>query len=309
MAEKKTFRLVAAMWKADKRKFVKISTISAYSLTLENHLFPIFGERTNIVEADVQEFVFTKLQTLSRKTVQDILIVLKMVYRYGVKLHYFSHEEWDIKFPTVQDKCEVDVLTIANQKRLLAYVRENFNFRNLGILLCLSTGMRIGELCALTWQDIDLAKRVINISKTIERIYIIDGDRRHTELITSTPKTQNSRREVPLSTELYKLLVPLLKVVNHNFYILTNDSKPTEPRTYRNYYTRLLKQLDIPVIKFHGLRHSFATRCIESNCDYKTVSVILGHANIGTTLNLYVHPNLEQKQKCINKMFKALGKR
>ncbi len=101
MAEKKTFRQVAAMWKADKRKFVKISTISAYSLTLENHLFPTFGERTNIVEADVQEFVITKLQTLSRKTVQDILIVLKMVYRYGVKLHFFAHEEWDIKFPTV----------------------------------------------------------------------------------------------------------------------------------------------------------------------------------------------------------------
>lgn len=308
MAEKKTFRQVAAMWKADKRKFVKISTISAYSLTLENHLFPTFGERTNIVEADVQEFVITKLQTLSRKTVQDILIVLKMVYRYGVKLHFFAHEEWDIKFPTVQDKSEVDVLTIANQKRLLAYVRENFNFRNLGILICLSTGMRIGEVCALTWQDIDLAKRVINISKTIERIYIINGDCRHTELITSTPKTQNSRREVPLSTELYKLLTPLLKVVNRSFYILTNDCRPTEPRTYRNYYTRLLKQLGIPVIKFHGLRHSFATRCIESNCDYKTVSVILGHANIGTTLNLYVHPNLEQKQKCISKMFRSLGK-
>ena len=308
MAEKKTFRQVAAMWKADKRKFVKISTISAYSLTLENHLFPTFGEKTNIVEADVQEFVITKLQTLSRKTVQDILIVLKMVYRYGVKLHFFAHEEWDIKFPTVQDKCEVDVLTISNQKRLLAYVRENFNFRNLGILICLSTGMRIGEVCALTWQDIDLAKRVINISKTIERIYIIDGDQRHTELIISSPKTQNSRREIPLSPELYRLLSPLMKVVNHKFYILTNDSKPTEPRTYRNYYTRLLRQLDIPVIKFHGLRHSFATRCIESNCDYKTVSVILGHSNIGTTLNLYVHPNLEQKQKCINKMFKSLGK-
>ena len=128
----------------------------------------------------------------------------------------------------------------------------------------------------------------------------------HRKVIISSPKTQNSRREIPLSPELYKLLVPLMKVVNRSFYILTNDRQPTEPRTYRNYYTRLLKQLDIPVIKFHGLRHSFATRCIESHCDYKTVSVILGHANIGTTLDLYVHPNLEQKQKCINRMFKSL---
>lgn len=308
MAEKKTFCQVAEMWKEDKRKFVKLSTISAYSLILENHLFPTFGECTTIVENDVQQFIIDKLESLSRKTVQDLLIVLKMVYRYGVKLHYFVHEEWDIKFPTMQEKPEVEVLTVANQKRLLAFVRENFNFRNLGILLCLSTGMRIGEVCALKWEDIDLAKRVVTISKTIERIYIIDGDRRHTDLIISTPKTQNSHREIPLSSELYKILSPLMKVVNRSFYILTNDGRPTEPRTYRNYYNRLLKQLDIPIIKFHGLRHSFATRCIESNCDYKTVSVILGHTNIGTTLNLYVHPNLEQKQKCINRMFKSLGR-
>lgn len=308
MAEKKTFRQVAALWKEDKQKFVKLSTISAYSLILENHLLPSFGECSVITENDVQQFVIDKLQSLSRKTVQDLLIVLKMVYRYGVKLHHFPHEEWDIKFPTEREKPEVEVLTIANQKRLLAHVRENFTFRNLGILICLSTGMRIGEICALTWEDIDLSKRVINISKTIERIYIVDDNNPHTELIISSPKTQNSRREIPLSNELYKILSPLMKVVNKSFFILTNDKQPTEPRTYRNYYNRLLKQLGIPVIKFHGLRHSFATRCIESNCDYKTVSVILGHANIGTTLNLYVHPNLEQKQKCINRMFRSLDK-
>lgn len=84
--------------------------------------------------------------------------------------------------------------------------------------------------------------------------------------------------------------------MNGNYYILTNEEKPTEPRTYRNYYKKLMKDLNIPELKFHGLRHSFATRCIESNCDYKTVSVILGHSNISTTLDLYVHPNMEQKK-------------
>ncbi|MDR2206718.1 MAG: tyrosine-type recombinase/integrase [Flavobacteriaceae bacterium] len=94
--------------------------------------------------------------------------------------------------------------------------------------------------------------------------------------------------------------------MNPNFFILTNDAKPTEPRTYRNYYKKMMQSLNIPELKFHGLRHSFATRCIESNCDYKTVSVILGHSNISTTLNLYVHPNLEQKKKCIDQMAKML---
>ncbi|MCM1199399.1 MAG: tyrosine-type recombinase/integrase [Clostridium sp.] len=90
------------------------------------------------------------------------------------------------------------------------------------------------------------------------------------------------------------------------YYVLTNSSRPVEPRTYRNYYRKVMSQLDLPVLKFHGLRHSFATRCIESKCDYKTVSVLLGHSNISTTLNLYVHPDKEQKRKCVEQMFRTL---
>ena len=104
------------------------------------------------------------------------------------------------------------------------------------------------------------------------------------------------------------MLKPLKKVINDDYYILTNDERPTEPRTYRNYYKRLMEKLDIPKLKYHGLRHSFATRCIEVGSDYKTVSVLLGHSNISTTLDLYVHPNMEQKKRCITKVFKSLGK-
>ena len=109
-----------------------------------------------------------------------------------------------------------------------------------------------------------------------------------------------------MTNELLKIMKAVKKIANEDYYVLTNDVKPTEPRTYRNYYKRLMKKLEIPELKFHGLRHSFATRCIESKCDYKTVSVILGHSNISTTLNLYVHPNYEQKKKCIEQMKKAL---
>ena len=109
-----------------------------------------------------------------------------------------------------------------------------------------------------------------------------------------------------MNKELLKMLRPLKKIVHGKFYVLTNEEKPTEPRTYRNYYKRMMEQLNIPPLKFHGLRHSFATRCIESNCDYKTVSVILGHSDITTTLNLYVHPNMEQKKRCIDKVFKSI---
>ena len=287
--------------------FVKSSTIAVYTLHLENHLLPKFGNKKTLQEQELQDFVLECLRKgLSQKSVKDMLIVLKMVVRFGAKHGWLQYQDWSIKYPTEQKSKELNVLTISHQKKLMQYVTDNFTFRNLGIYICLSTGMRIGEVCALKWSDIDLGTETIHVNRTIERIYIIEGDKRRTELVIGTPKTKNSIREIPVSKELMKLIRPLKKLMNDDYFVITNEAKPTEPRTYRNYYKQLLKQLGIPDLKFHGLRHSFATRCIESQCDYKTVSVILGHANISTTLNLYVHPNMEQKKKCINKMFKSL---
>ena len=307
MDKKKTIGEVAALWKKDKQQYVKQSTIAAYALILENHILPVFGNKVQLTETDVQAFALKKLQDgLSQKTVKDVLIVLKMIQKFGAKNGDLPFVEWSVKFPTEQTKQELEVLSINNQKRIMQYAIDNFTFRNLGIYICLSTGIRIGEICALKWGDINIATETISINRTIERIYVIDGEKRHTEVVIGTPKTKNSLREIPMSKELLKIVRPLKKVMNDEYFILTNEAKPTEPRTYRNYYKQLLKQLGIPDLKFHGLRHSFATRCIESQCDYKTVSVILGHANISTTLNLYVHPNMEQKKKCINQMFKKL---
>lgn len=305
----KTIREIALAWKEDKQRYVKQSTYAAYALILENHIMPVFGECEALSEELVQEFVLQKLDSgLSTKTVKDILIVLKMVMKFGVKNEWMNYCEWDIKYPTIDTTKEMEVLTIANHKKILDFIKLNFTFRNLGIYISLTTGLRIGEICGLKWSDMDSVKGTITVNRTIERIYILEGDHKHTELVINTPKTKNSCREIPMSKELLAMVRPLKKVVPPDYYVLTNEVKPTEPRTYRNYYYRLMKHLDIPRLKYHGLRHSFATRCIESNCDYKTVSVLLGHANITTTLNLYVHPNMEQKKRCITKMFKSLGK-
>ncbi len=276
-------------------------------LLVKNHLLPYFGDKYEVEESDVQKFVFEKLeQGLSQKTIMDILIVLKMILKFGVKHRYLSCREIEIKFPTQRENEGLEVLSRSNQRKIMDYIEKNFTFKNLGIYICLSTGLRIGELCALTWDDIDADNGVILVRKTIQRIYVIDDVKKRTELIIDTPKTKNSIRDIPMTSDLIKIIKPIKKIVNNEYYVLTNDIKPTEPRTYRNYYKRFMKKFDIPDLKFHGLRHSFATRCIEGKCDYKTVSVILGHSNISTTLNLYVHPNLEQKKKCINQMNRSL---
>lgn len=305
----KTIREIAAAWKEYKRPYVKQSTMAAYVLILENHILPTFGEDNTIPEHSVQAFVLHKIESgLSTKSVKDILIVLKMVMKFGVKKEWMTYYEWDIKYPPSSENKVLEVLSVTNHRKILNHIQSHFTFMGLGIYISLSTGLRIGEICALKWSDINVTDGILTVNRTIERIYIIEGEKKHTELVINTPKTKNSCREIPMNKELLGMLKPLKKVVNDDYYILTNDERPIEPRTYRNYYKRLMEKLDIPKLKYHGLRHSFATRCIEVGCDYKTVSVLLGHSNISTTLNLYVHPNMEQKKRCIDKVFKSLVK-
>ena len=306
--EKSTkFREVAALWLAWKKPYVKKSTYATYDIHIQRQLLPSLGERADVGEEDVQAFVNGKLAGgLSPKTVRDLLVILKMILRFGAKKGLMPCPPMDIVFPTEGGRREKDVLTLAQQKQLLSYVREHFSFRNLGICICLNAGLRIGEVCALQWKDLDADAGVIHIGKTLQRIYRADGEAPRTELLLDRPKTRNSVREVPMTRELLALVRPLKKLVRADYYVLSNAAAPIEPRTYRAYFYRLLRQLGLPKMRFHGLRHSFATRCIESKCDYKTVSVLLGHASISTTLNLYVHPDLEQKRRCVNAMGKLL---
>ena len=298
---------VAELWKADKKQYVKESTYSAYCLLVVNHIIPYFGDKEEFVEDDVQKFVLDSLNTgLSEKTTKDIVVVIKMVQKFGAKKNLMKLNPIDIIYPMTSSKKELEVMSKDNQKKLLNYLNDNFSFKNLGITICLCTGLRIGELCALRWCDFDLDQKILKIRHSLQRIYIIDGNEKYTKIKVDKPKTKESNRDIPLTNGLYTIIKPLLKVVKLTNYVLSNDENPIEPRTYRNYYKKILKKLEIPYLKFHGLRHSFATRCIESKNSVKTVSVILGHANITTTLNLYVHPNNDEKKRCIEKMLKDI---
>lgn len=303
MKEQMKIKDIVNLWKEEKRRYVKQSTYVTYVALVDKHIISYFGEKEKILDEDIQSFILDKIdEKLTQKTIKDIIMILKMIVKFGSKNNLIEYHEIEALFPTERGKKKLEILSINDQKRLIDYLKDNINFKNLGIFICLSTGLRIGEICALKWKDIDIDKKIFIVGKTIQRIY--DYDQMNTEIIISEPKTINSYREIPLTSELYRIIKSFKKFLNKEYYVISNDINPIEPRTYRNYFKKILKKLDIPAIKFHGLRHSFATRCIESNCDYKTVSVILGHSSITTTMNLYVHPNIDQKRKVILKMEK-----
>lgn len=301
-----SFKQMAEDWKAEKSNYVKVSTICVYSEIINVHLIPFFSEGKKITHETVQEFVNLSLKNgFSQKTVKDAVVVLKMIQKYGVRKGLVSMELITPTYPANDRAKTIPVITKRNQKKLLNHLKSNIDLKNLGILICLLTGIRIGEICGLKWEDADLKRGTISIKRTIQRIQVPD-EKNKTSILIGRPKTTTSERVIPLPTVLVELMRPFKKDINKEFYMLTNSAKPMEPRIYRNYFTKLCKDIKIPKTKFHGLRHTFATRCIESKCDYKTVSSILGHTNISTTLNLYVHPNNSQKKKCIEKMMKNL---
>lgn len=266
---------------------------------------PVFADSVSISEADVQQFVLGKLEAgLSKKTVHDIIAVLKSVGRFGARRGLSEIPSWDIEYPSDTTARILPVLSLPDHKKLLNAIASEPTPQNIGIMIALCCGLRIGEVCALQWTDVDMARRIITVAGTAGRIY--NCDLMATEQYVSTPKTRNSNREIPISPLLFKALNVVKKQQSVEKYVVGEGTKAKEPRTYRETFSRILKRLGIPSIVFHGLRHTFATRCIESGCDYKTVSVILGHSNVSTTLNLYVHPNIEQKKRCIARLNKFL---
>ncbi len=300
-----TFRDIAELWKENRRRVVKHSTYCAYALILKTHLIPTFAESTSISENEVQQFAFKKLETgLSKKTVHDIIAVLKSVGRFGAKRGMFELPSWDIEYPSDSTVRNLPILSLHDHKKLLNAISSKPTPQNIGIMIALCCGLRIGEVCALKWDDVDMVRRIIKVTGTTGRIY--NCERMVTEQYISTPKTRNSNREIPISQLLFNSLCMIKKQQKGVKYVVGEGIKAKEPRTYRETFSRFLKKLGITQIVFHGLRHTFATRCIECGCDYKTVSVILGHSNVATTLNLYVHPNLDQKKQCISRMNKYL---
>lgn len=306
-----TYQEAYLEWYDYKKRMVKESTLAAYALMNRNHLAPAFGDEDvqNIRRKDVQAFVYEKLDAgLSVKSVRDMLIVLKMVIRYISEEHDIAvNTNWKMEWPScnIDSEHELERYTPDEFRRIVEAVKAKPSPCKLGILMSLTTGMRIGEVCGLRFGDINWEKKTLRVCRTVERIYKVNSDGTpggSTTLIISEPKTKNSRREIPLMREIIPMLKAYSMVSTPDYYVCTLSEHIAEPRTYRNAYrTFILKEVGLKrCIKFHGLRHTFASTLIENKVDVKTVSSILGHSDISTTLNVYVHPSEENKRNAIN---------
>lgn len=304
---------VYAEWLPIKKRQVKESTLSCYQLIFINVIKPKFGNEDveTLNKKVVMSFIFELLDSgsKSKKYCSDILIVLKMLIRFASdELDIIVPDtSWKIVWPTKNKIAapKLERYTPDEYKKIVDYVISNPSPRNLGVLLTICTGMRIGEVCALQWKDIDLDNKTIHVNKTMERIYIPDNigtARKKTKVEIGSPKTTSSDRYIPILKDILPVVKRFSAVCNPDYYVCTCDEKFIEPRSLRVYYqTFILDKVKLDhCIKFHGLRHTFASTLIENKVDIKTVSTILGHSDISTTLNVYVHPSDEAKRDAVN---------
>lgn len=297
-------------WLASVKNSVKESTYTRYYRTVHSYLLPLLGKyavsRIDItIVNQLKETLLVgggkRKNGLSEKSVADILSVLKLIINHTAAEGFEVMNTSLIRDPK-QKKKDMQIIPHEQSKRLEDILLASTDPVSLGILLALHTGIRNGELCGLKWCDICFLTGTLHIRRTVERISDLDPLRKaKTKLIVGEPKTASSRRVVPLPTALCAYLKA--RCGNTDEYILTGTNKPSEPHTLYVRYSRFLRRNGFDSYTFHALRHTFATRGIESGFDAKSLSEILGHSDVTTTLKCYVHPSLEQKRRQMENLF------
>ncbi len=303
--DKNSFQRIAREWLELQKPQLKPASLSSYTNIINSYLIPRFGDSqiTDISRGEVTALVRELLdrgggsqQGLSASTVNTILTVTRNIFYYASREKGLSVA--DIHgIPVKQVRNDAPTLSKEEQEVLVRWLYDHLTPCNLGILLSIYTGMRLGEICALKWKDVSMEDQSITVCQTMQRVQRLGENR--TEVIIQAPKSASSNRRVPVSEEMAKVLSANRK--NDDAYLLTGDQEHfVEPRGLQRQFKRALQACGLKDINFHALRHTFATRGIEVGFDPKTLSSVLGHATVSMTLNRYVHPSMEQKQKNMN---------
>lgn len=293
------FKLVAEDWLIFKKLSVKPSTYVKYENLLKMHIFPYFKdiEFLKIDDVSISIFLSKMYDNLSASTIKTIYYLIQAILNYGSKKYKLDIRYYNVSLPKIKRNA---ISLTENEQVIIEKKAYKLNKEvTRAIFLGLYAGLRLGEICSLKWEDIDLDKKVIKINKSVQRIRDISNNSK-TILLIGTTKSKNSDRIIPIPTPLLKYL----KGIDNKdaaCYVLSSKPKVIDPRKIQFQFKKLLDECNLSDINFHMLRHTFATNCIKLGIDVKSLSEILGHSNVNTTLNLYVHSSLEFKMQQMNK--------
>jgi len=305
------FKDVLDAWQDANRVRLKEASVSRYQNLIDTHILPELGSKrmTQINASAINRFLASKLEKgrldgeggLSASYVRSISLVIGSAIRYGASEKMCDPLLSPITKPSLPKKALI-ILSMEKQARLEQELLDAMNEEKLLIYLTLYSGLRIGEACALRWEDISLESRLIYVRQTVSRVWYSENGKKRSRLVVGLPKTESSQRYIPICSKLHDVFssFPCRK---RQGYILSNtDGGFISPRTFEYRYKQILKAANLEPINYHALRHTFATRCIECGVDIKSLSEILGHADASITLNTYVHSSIELKRIQLEKL-------
>ena len=301
-ASRRRFSYFCDAWLESCRLRLKKSTCERYETALEKHIKPKLGSCFPSAITSETAKIFTDAllaEGLAPKTVKDILIVLRLVMKFASKQFPLGLAEIEPGLPK-EPKTEARVLSREEQDRFINYLARDIDSCKFGILLAMFTGLRIGELCALKWENISLRERTVRVTATMQRLRN-DGEGGRTKITVGSPKSDQSMRVIPLSDAALKLC-RYMNVKNQAAYVLTGTNEFIEPRTLQYRLKKYTEDCGLFGVHFHTLRHTFATRCVEVGFEIKSLSEILGHATTAITMERYVHPSLNLKRENMQKL-------
>ena len=307
-SDRTKFRTLAQEWLEKTKAGVKESSKNKYRNLLNSYILPDMGDLliNQLTSEVIQEhcsrllnYGGTNKTGLSPKTAADVLSLIRSILKYATQKGMNVHCDANI-IHIKQEKKEMRVLSHLEQKKLCQYLCANQNPCNLGILISMFTGLRIGEICALRWNDISLLEQTIYVHHTLQRIQDHSASTHKTTVLLTTPKSACSIRTIPIPDDLAAIL--RRSAPNTNTYVLTNSFHYMEPRTLQNRFKKVLEECGLAPINYHVLRHTFATRCVELEFDIKSLSELLGHASITITMNRYVHPSMALKKENMQRL-------
>ncbi len=296
-----TIGVILYFWLEQKRKDWKPSTYANYRKIVENHLLPYWAQMyPEMLTVDkVRKFILTKKDDgLSSEYIKNIFGLFRQALKYYENEHENIH--YIIPIPSFtgkkenkSSKKELPSIETINEVEKQLYTKEVPE--QAGILIAINSGIRIGELCALQWKDVDLDTGIIHINKTMQRISTYSGQKKETEVYIMKPKTSSSVRDIPLPSNLVKFL-KCKKGKPEEYVVPGKRVEYCEPRTLQYRFERFLNDNGFTIFHFHALRHCFASRCVELGFDAKSLCEIMGHSDIHITLQLYVHTSVKQKR-------------
>ena len=308
------FRNITEKWFLSIAPQIKESTKNKYLNLLNSYILPELGTLPldELTHSKVESMCNSLLLNggkrklgLSPKTVTDALSVVRNIIKYASQHGVYipcEAQNIHIKRPSK----EMRVLTLNEQSILYNYLYSNPTGHNMGILVCLFTGLRIGEICALRWEDISFRDQTIYIHHTMQRIQKASEQGKKTQIVITPPKSASSIRTIPIPDDLLKMLHQY-KTTETGYFLTNSELTFMEPRILQYRFKRVLEILRIAPANYHTLRHTFATRCVELEFDIKSLSEILGHASVNITMNRYVHPSLELKKKNMQRLSTLLS--